>query len=582
MQYPSNQFNPLNPTVSNVSISVLSNSNIPISTISSSHSLNTSPLINVVYNPNTYIECKNIVNISVIEDISSKTDTNIYTNSPLLRSHNYTIYISNKTERVIERIIPTKLRKAIHPDLEVAKELCLLFLSKLSSTYFDVKDGGDGWKNLNSKYLREYFSTAPSTYKRIIEALEFEHNKGSILICDYKSQIGKKSHSFKLGDNYIANGLKPYLLTSNEARKLYDNDRIRMLKKATDNSICKNLFEFYKHIQLPTLEEIETEAKRLISLGYTKKSKVLKFRNKHRDSYFKNPEQITFVEDAIELYNHLTKNGLLIPQPTTEIAGYRVVDSFTLMPSWIRSLVKYKGKPIVESDYSALHPNIVIALYGGKTSFLTHQHIAEQLGINEKEIKVEHLSFFNKKIWQMKASLLYKYYLENEPTMLNKLISEKQKDYKITSTKMFTKEVQLMTSVVEQLNAKGIYVGYVYDALMCSIEDSLEVVKVMNETAIKLGIKTATKLSKQEPQKVQPKIELPIKSKRSDCLQLHFSQIMLDWELKERLNGIITGLDFVNAVIKFDDGTTNNEKVLVTKDEYTNRLKYVPYQYLCG
>lgn len=581
MQHQSNSFKQLNPTSNYLYKSVLSNNHIHNYSLSST-SLSTSSFINVVYNPNTYTERKNIVNTSVIEDSSSNIDTNIYTNYPLLRNHNYTIYIPNKVERIIDRVIPTKLRKAIHPDVAVAKEFCLLFLSKLNSTYFDVKDGGDGWKNLNSKYLRQYFSTAPSTYKRIIEALEFEHNMGSILICDYKSEIGKKSYSFRLGDDYIANGLKPYLLASNEARILYNNDRIRMLKKATDNPICKNLLEFYKYIQLPTLEEIETEARRLINLGYTKKSKVLKFRHNHGDLYFENLKEIAFVEDAIDIYNYLTKGGLLIPQPTTEIAGYRVVDSFTLMPSWIRKLVRYKGKPIVESDYSALHPNIAIALYGGKTSFLTHQHIAEQLGVNEKEIKIEHLSFFNKKIWQMKKSPLYKYYLENEPTMLNNIVTEKQKGYKITSIKMFKKEVELMTSVIEQLNAKGIYVGYVYDALMCSPDDSLEVAKVMNETAIKMGVKTTAKLSTQGPQKVKPEIESPVQSKKSDCLELHFSQIMLDWELKERLNGITTGLNFIDAIIKFDDGTINNEKVFATKDECTNRLKYVPYQYLCG
>ncbi len=581
MQHQSNSFKPLNPTSNYLYKSVLSNNHIHNYSLSST-SLTNSSLINVVCNPNTDTYNKNIVNTGIVEDIISNTDTNIYTNYPLLRNHNYTIYIPNKVERIIDRIISVKLKKAIHPDLTVAKEFCLLFLSKLSRTYFDVKNGGDGWRNLNSKYLREYFSTASSTYKRIIEALEFEHNKESILICDYKPQIGKKSHSFKLGNNYIAKGLKSYILTSNEARTLYNNDRIRMIKKAENNSICKNLYEFYKHIQLPTIEEIETEAKRLIGLAYTKKSKVLKFRNKHSDSYFKNPEQIAFVEDAIELYNYLTKDGLLIPQPTTQAAGYRIVDSFTLMPSWIRKLVRYKGKPIVEADYSALHPNIAIALYGGKTVFMTHQQIAEQLGVEEKEIKIEHLSFFNKELWQMALSPLYKYYLEYEPTMLNNLISEKKKGYKITSQKMFTKEVQLMTSVIEQLNAKGIYVGYVYDALMCSLDDSLEAAKVMNETAIKMGVKTVVKLPKQEGQKVELKVELPTQLKNSKVLELNPSQILFDWQLRDSLNGNTTGLNFVDAAINMVDGTIYYDKVLVTQDGYSNRPRYVPYQYLCG
>jgi hypothetical protein len=383
-----------------------------------------------------------------------------------------------------------------------------------------------------------------------------------------------------LGDNYSATGFKPYKLSCNEARLLFDNDRRRMLKDAANNPICKNLFSFYEHIKLPKIEEIESEAKRLINIGYSKKGKVLKFRNKHGDSYFADTKKIAFVEDAILLYNYLTKDGLLIPQPTSEAAGYRVVDSLMLMPSWIRKLIKYKGKPIVESDYSALHPNIGIALYGGKTGFITHQKIAEQMGANEKEIKIEHLSFFNKKIWQMKASSVYKYYSENEPQMVQNLINEKQKGYKITSQKMFIKEVQLMTNVIEQLNTKGIYVGYVYDALICCPEDSFEVEKTMNETAIKMGIRTVAKISSKAEIRIEPATVLTIEKENQKILELRLSQLLFDWQLKEELKGDLKGLNVVQARIDMEDGTFYDEKVIVTKDSYANKPMYVPYEYL--
>src|ERR1035437_10361686 len=101
----------------------------------------------------------------------------------------------------------------------------------------------------------------------------------------------------------------------------------------------------------------------------------------------------------------------MIPIDGSAESGGRVVDSFTLMPSWIRNLVKINGKRLIECDYIALHPNIAIKLYGGKTEYITHGDVALELKLKVLPVKVEHLSFFNKKVWGMKHSFLYDYYL---------------------------------------------------------------------------------------------------------------------------------------------------------------------------
>lgn len=149
-------------------------------------------------------------------------------------------------------------------------------------------------------------------------------------------------------------------------------------------------------------------------------------------------------------------------------SGDRVVDSFTLMPAWIRKQITIDGKKLAECDYTALHPNIAIKLYGGKESYITHQKAAEKAAIDIKAVKVEHLAFFNKKWVGMKKSPLYKYYLQHEPLMLKRIRKHKAANgYKVTSHKMFKVEVYIMTDVITSLNAKGIQVLYVYDAPVC-------------------------------------------------------------------------------------------------------------------
>jgi hypothetical protein len=211
---------------------------------------------------------------------------------------------------------------------------------------------------------------------------------------------------------------------------------------------------------------------------------------------------LTFVEDAIEIYNYLTnEKGIMIPTIGGEASGGRIVDSFTLMPGWIRNLVTINGRKLIECDYSCLHPNIAMHLYGGCSQFLTHDQLAEYLELDILEVKREHLSFFNKQLWQMKKSPLFSYYQENEPLMIDELINEKLNNdipkksdkYKITSMRLFQKEVDIMTDVIQTLNSYGIYVMYVYDALFCHPRDFEVVRETMNKVIFEHGVMTKAK-----------------------------------------------------------------------------------------
>ena len=162
----------------------------------------------------------------------------------------------------------------------------------------------------------------------------------------------------------------------------------------------------------------------------------------------------------------------MIPSAGGETSSGRVVDQFTPMPSWIREQITVDGKKLSECDYTALHPNIAIKLYHGHEDYITHLKVAERTGMDTKIIKIEHLSFFNKKWDDMRKSPLFEYYAENETDMLARIYRDKNEHvHKITSKKMFKVEVDIMTDVIKYLNTKGINILYVYDELLCEEQD---------------------------------------------------------------------------------------------------------------
>jgi hypothetical protein len=258
------------------------------------------------------------------------------------------------------------------------------------------------------------------------------------------------------------------------------------------------LIEFYPSLKLPTYEEAYSRSKELVKNGYTtKKGKQLKSFGKHSKSYYNDHTKYSFIEDALKIYQYLTDEGLNIPSVGSEHSGGRIVDSLTLMPGHIRKMITINGEPLVECDFVCLHPNIAISIYGGEAEYLTHQKIADELSIDLKEVKVEHLSFFNKHPKVMEKSQLYHYYMKNEPEMMNCLTNEKYKNkrkYKITSQNMFEKEVSIMTDVISQLSKESIRVGYVYDALLCHPNNASRVKEVMDEIVLKHGVKTIAKI----------------------------------------------------------------------------------------
>jgi len=438
-----------------------------------------------------------------------------------------TVKIPAKSYRFLQRHTPGELLTDIHPDKAVAIEMCLFFLNALADTYYvSISESTtdteklNGWKRLTAEYLNEMFDYQYKTRTAVLRALEYKGRNGSIVECNHKYSYGSYSFGYRLGKNYFGNGIVKHKVKTTLVKTKVENYYRESLIRALQNPICKNLIRAYKGITLPTLKEVQERAKKLISENFiTNKGRRLKSLNRHTKEYYKKTEGITWAEDSIEIFKYLTEDGYMIPKAGDEKSGGRVYDTFTLMPSWIRDMVKMDDQPIHKIDFSALHPNICANLYGGVTQYITHAKIAEEAGIPIKDVKTEHLSFFNKTWEQMTNSPLFNYYWQKEPKMMDNIRWDKYDNeleqgekHKNTSRKMFKKEVEIMTECIKRLNESEIYVGYIYDALFCSGNYSGVVKQVMDEVSLDFGVKTIAK------------IDIPKKLKESEQ-ELRFKEL---------------------------------------------------------
>lgn len=473
------------------------------------------------------------------------------------------ILIPKKAEYNLRKYVSKDLLRAVDPNVDIAVEKCLVFLSNLASTYYT----NSKWKALNAMILHEQSKNSDNTYiyTKIINVLTIGTSTGAFIEVDKSYQIGTQSKKFRLTQTYLKARLVEYIIK--DAGIIHNRNKIyyKQFCEALAHPICSNLIRIYPKIDLPTSEELLIIGKELVNQGRTtKKGKILTVRNKHKDHYWLDVKNRSFVEDNIKLFEFLTGRGFMIPSAGDMISGGRVVDSFTLMPAWIREQITVDGKKLTECDFICLHPNEIIRLYDGSTSYLTHESVAERTGIDLKEVKIEHLSFFNMKWNAMRKSLLFDYYSKNETDMLARIYRDKNEHgYKITTQKMFKLEVEIMSAVIKDLNAKGVYVLYVYDALMCEEKDSELVAKTMNRIILEHGVMTCVKNDS-----LVNNIDL-IESKHKPATA-HISK----YTLHEMINlyDVLPQLSFdVEDILKIISGIDNSNVEMAELVDYFNR-----------
>ncbi|RVT74444.1 hypothetical protein EOD40_13110 [Flavobacterium sufflavum] len=443
---------------------------------------------------------ENTVNTVANNVFYSENLDEIHATYPLFFQNATTINIPKNIKRHIEKKIPKRYLNKIDKNKKYAVENCLLFSSNLTSTLFSE----DRWKSLSSKILDEQFRKGKDNtfiYNHIVQALKYKSSTTDSVIQTKKNKLGTDTYqegitckSYSFTDTFSNNNLVKYTITNPEIIAKRDKFIYSQIAKATDNIIATNLLKLYPRIDLPNESELKIEANRLIKGKYrTKKGKLLTKLNNHSKDYFKDASQRSFVEENIKSFKFYTDISYMIPIIGDYKSGGRVVDSFSLMASWIRKLIKIDNEPIVEVDFKALHPNIAMSIYSGSKKFLTHQQVSEDSGIDIKKVKIEHLSFFNETLAGMKRSPLYQFYKESDHLMIKNIEIEKHNSkfkHRVTSMRMFAKEVEIMKESIGRLNTMGIYVGYIYDALFCKESEKEIVKKIMNEVVLELGVYT--------------------------------------------------------------------------------------------
>lgn len=409
----------------------------------------------------------------------------------LLKINKETILIPNKVEAKLKYFSKKDLA-TISEKEELAKDLILTIVSNLSDTYYLSKTNyateaqKEGFKTLNSDILNSQTNLDKNkrVYKTVLELLI----KYNIIEKGRNYSKGRRSNEYRLTSTYFGKGVTEYRLKSSEMlirnrRKMENN-----LEKVLQCPIAKNELFNRSIMEFPTQEEAKAHLIQMAKQGKTnKRGKKITYLNKRNPENFKD---CVFVEDYLLILDYLQK--VTIPIIVGDNGGNRVITGFNFMPSVLRPLIKFNGSDLTEADYSCLHPNIVQFIYGGSnTEMITHDKVADYLGITRKEAKIEHLSFFNKEWGQMVRSPLFKYYSDNEPQMMSNLYYEKAKDgYKSTSRDCFYFETELMRDNVKDLLEEGISVLYCFDALYVHPDHLEKTVRIMNKNAEEFGLLT--------------------------------------------------------------------------------------------
>jgi hypothetical protein len=213
-------------------------------------------------------------------------------------------------------------------------------------------------------------------------------------------------------------------------RYLKTKKGIDRAKKIKVKRLCKSehpLFQrmidtYAGRLTVPSLKEVERIARKMCAEGATNKEgrkyvwayqesdfeyreKVIKLANGVSKTLvyrvLKN-KRIVNIQSAISAYRTFLADGFWLTGADKEDRFYT---PFTSMPKWIRALFLLDGKPLVENDYTALHPRIIGQLVqieaGCYVDFLhgdAHAELGKLLGISRGEAKPINLAYWNSRL----------------------------------------------------------------------------------------------------------------------------------------------------------------------------------------
>lgn len=405
----------------------------------------------------------------------------------LIVNNTKTIKIPTKVEAKLEYFSDEEFFE-IHKDKQTAKELILYILHCFNETFLlSKKNEGKraelGYKNLSSKILKAKVQVGKkANYKNILDLLI----KYEIIEKGRNYIAGGRCNEYRLTDRYFGKGIVEYELKTNLLKKRHFNFEHENLKRVLDCPIATNELLNRSSLTFPTQEEAKTYLMKMSEEGKRNKKgkRVMLYSAVDTHDY----NDYVYVEDYLLILDYLSK--LTVPIVVSENGGERVITAYNFLPSLLRKLVKVDGEFLEEVDYPCLHPNIISTIYKGYGNTITHDIVAEYLGISRQRAKIEHLSFFNKSWEQMVKSPLFEYYTKKEDNMMVRIFQDKKsKGYKNTSKLCFEFETKMQRETIKSLREQGVRCFYVFDALVATKKDIDLVKKEMNNTAEKFNVK---------------------------------------------------------------------------------------------
>lgn len=401
------------------------------------------------------------------------------------------LYVPTSTINTVKRI-PAKTLKTIHPNTDVSREVLYLLLSNFSKTFLisEKSDKGtsqaEGYVRLDSQVLKDM--------TRVGRRVTYAKGMG-VLISEGLIEVGKdystttnKCREYRLTPKYFNFKVTRILPKQDFTKKHLKKMEEFKLEGMLNNPIIMESLRTKERMSFPTVDEVKELLIEEAKKGHTNKRGMrLVYLNKRNKDNFEN---CVFVEDYLEMYKNSVDNPI-IPTKLGEDAGGRVVTAYNMMPQIIRKHLKIDGEELVELDFTCLHPNIVNTLYGESPDTITHDMVAQHLGIDRKTAKIAHLSLFNMKWSDMVHNPLFDFYATKHTKMMERLFRDKEKyGYKHTSKILFRTETELMTTITQVFIAEGIPALYVFDALYVPKSKAEQAKIIMNNTAEVFNINT--------------------------------------------------------------------------------------------
>lgn len=400
----------------------------------------------------------------------------------------------------------------VFTEQEIDAAMALIHVIGVRNCDENVEYHDDDWKSLHSSVIqsltRKVLDKQKRSSKEFLEALV----SAGLIDVDWTYQFTPRQHDGKTRAYRLAEKMR-------ERRKhvygLSEPLRWQNLHVRPANELESAITESHAYLTLPCVAEINAKAIELNGTRHKGKTLVLCKNNARKRSRKELDDngKVRVLEGDIERYKRIISQGIKIPCAPGDFP--RVIDTFGQMPYWICNMVKIDGEQSVELDFTSLHPQL---LYGILKPMLpqneqytfekvlsadgdVHLGVARMLKSMYKaysdrteddirsEVKIEHLSFFNRRWDDLIRHKPYRVYQRLETFMrLNKAIKECTGGYRNTSRILFSLEVSLMTSIVRELHSRGIHFIYKYDALLVPASKKDVVAELMNSVASRCGL----------------------------------------------------------------------------------------------